>query len=186
MVGGLFVDFKNTSDLIRSIPYYQDDFTWCIHKAEFFPTILNFFAIAPLGIWLSLFFGFGYGWGLILFIMIQFDRKYDQRNNRDWHYTTLLITLPAVIGLGQRFHPISNQVRLFYGLMLLSMVVFMQICFVFVLHYLKIRVPRHQVATVEELVKYEYDLMGSYDVMSFIKHNEKVKYHLKSMIAIKN
>lgn len=109
--------------------------------------------------------------------MIQFDQKYAQRNNRDWHYTTLLISLPSVIGFGQRFHPISNQLRLFYGFMLLSMLIFMQIVFVFFLQYLKIQISRFQVATIEEIVEYEYDLMGSYEVMSFVKHNKKVNFN---------
>lgn len=45
MVGGLYENKISRSLVWSSIPYYQDDITWCLAKAGLAPTWLNVFII---------------------------------------------------------------------------------------------------------------------------------------------
>jgi hypothetical protein len=45
MVGGLYENKISRSLVSSSIPYYQDDITWCLKKAGLAPTWLNVFII---------------------------------------------------------------------------------------------------------------------------------------------
>lgn len=45
VVGGLYENHISRRLVSSSIPYYQDDITWCTHKARLAPTWLNVFII---------------------------------------------------------------------------------------------------------------------------------------------
>lgn len=98
-IGGIY---PNSVGLKSSIPYTSDEFTWCVQKAKLIPKYLRICSIAPPEVWCGFIFVYGYGSGFILYLLIQFDKNYAERNNRCWHYTTWLIALPAAIGFSQR------------------------------------------------------------------------------------
>lgn len=136
--------------------------------------LVNTFLAATPASWLTLIFGVGYGSGLLLYIMIQFDLEYEHRNHRDWHYTTWLIALPAVIGVNQRFHPKHSAIRLYYGLMLLVMMVVWQSLFWYGFPFFQDPTQFAQTATVDEIVEDEFRLVGSTEVLSLISHDSRV------------
>lgn len=152
----------------------QDDLTWCVQKAALMPWILNLPTAMSATCWVLLLLGYVYVSGFLLYIVIQFDTKYKHRNRRDWHYTTWLIAMPSMIGLGQRFHPLSWRLRFFYAWMLLAMVIMMQIIMAFLYEYLQVRFPMHQIATVDEINSNGLVLMGSTRVWSLISLDDKV------------
>lgn len=45
MLGGLYENSISRKLVSSSIPYYQDDITWCVAKAGLAPTWLNVFII---------------------------------------------------------------------------------------------------------------------------------------------
>lgn len=45
MVGGLYENPISRRHVHSSIPYFQDDITWCVSKAGFAPTWMNVFVI---------------------------------------------------------------------------------------------------------------------------------------------
>lgn len=104
------------------MPYFQDDFTWCLQKAPKMLWLLSIMTALSPTVWVLVIFGYGYVSGFLLYLLIQFDEKYEQRNNRDWHYTTLLISLPSVIGTSQRFRPHSIKIRFIYAFFLIAMI----------------------------------------------------------------
>lgn len=158
-----------------SRPYFQDDFTWCIQKSKNYPMIINaFLAVAP-ECYFILIFGVAYGIGFMIYIMLQFDLKYDQRNRRDWHYTLILITLPGIIGFNQRFKPKSTSLRMFYGFILIMMLFIWQIVYFKAIRFIKIPVQRPQISTIDGITNHEYHLYGSPEVKTFISFDKRVK-----------
>lgn len=176
LIGGLFTDYLgNQSDVMVSFPYFQDDFIWCIQKAALLPWIVSVMTIMSPACWFIFVFGYAYLAGFVLFLLIQFDLDYKQRNNRDWHYLTWLVSLPSVTGFGQRFHPRGWKLRLFYAWMLIAMVFTIQICTCYLYKFLQVRVPRYQVTTIQEINSYGYILMGEARVRHLIMADDQVK-----------
>lgn len=138
----------------------------------YFP--LNIFYAATPECWILIIFGIGYTTGWILYIMIQFDLKYEKRNQRDWHYTILLIALPTVIGISQRFHPKSGSLRVFYCFMLITSIAIWQIVLFLGVKFLKVPVQKHQLSTTAEIIDWTYRLTGSPEVLSLISFDERV------------
>ncbi|XP_055585200.1 uncharacterized protein LOC129738048 [Uranotaenia lowii] len=52
MIGGLFENPVSRKVVSSSIPYYQDDLTWCVPPAQIAPKWLNVFIIFNIWIWL--------------------------------------------------------------------------------------------------------------------------------------
>lgn len=175
IVGGLLYASPNISDAVFSIPYFQDDLTWCIQKAGKSPWIINLLQCPTPTVCVVFIFGYGYVYSFLLYVLIQFDTKYKQRNNRDWHYAAILISLPSAIGLSQRFRPVSWNIRIFYGVILLANLLAVQVALVHWYKFLQIQTPMHQIASVEEIIANDYALMGSAAVKNAIDTDQKVK-----------
>lgn len=136
--------------------------------------IINaFLAVAP-ECWFILIFGIAYGIGLIIYIMVQFDLKYNQRNRCDWHYTLILITLPDIIGFNQRFKPKSTTLRMFYGSILIMMLVVWQIVYFKAIRFIKVPMQRPQISTIDGLARHAYRLAGSLEVKTLISFDDRV------------
>lgn len=175
MIGGLYLDSYNSTESTVSIPYFQDDFTWCVQSAKFRPWILSPMTAMTPAVWLLVIFGYGYVFSFVLFLLIQFDKKYKKRNNINWHYALWLIILPSVTGMGKPFQPLAWKVRLIYGLILTMLVILSQTMVGHLLKFTQIRFLMHQTATVQEVADAEYQLMGSKQVGSLIKIDDRVR-----------
>lgn len=158
---------EHLESLTPSRPYSQDDLTWCVQKARYKPRILNFLLVVTPTVWLVQIFGIGYISGFLIYIMIQFDLDYRHRNQRDWHYTTWLISLPAVIGVNQRFQPKRFTLRIFYFFFLVNTFIGTQIFFFYVIQFVKIPIPYTQTSTVAEMIDSEFRLAGTREVYAF-------------------
>lgn len=173
-IGRLPLGHSSNDSASFSIPYFEDDWTWCVRNAGYYPLYLNLFLLAKPECWIGIVFGFGYVTGYILYIFIQFDEKFKYRNFRDWHYTTWLISLPAVIGVNQTFKPLYGPLRIFYGFMLLIGVILSLFLLTFGMARAKNLVPMYQVSTVAEILDNEYRLFGSRECLEMIKYDERV------------
>lgn len=136
--------------------------------------IINMFSAATPECWLLMIFGVGGISGIVMFLLIQFDLKYEMRNNRNFVYMTALVALPAIIGINQRFNPIFSPLRIFYGLLTLIMMFAWQSLFFHGWQYFSIPVQRPQTSTVAKLIKNEFRLAGSAEVLSFISIGNQV------------
>lgn len=157
------------------MPYFQDDFTWCVQGAKKRPWLFSPMTAMTTTVWLVIIFGYGYITGYVLFLLIQFDSKYKQRNSRDWHYTTWLVSLPSFIGLGQTFRPVAWKVRLFYGLLLLTLLICSQTVTSYLMKFTQIRFLMHQIASIQEIVDNDFVLLGSAQVQNLIKMDNQVR-----------
>lgn len=174
VIGGIFPNVSFLEDFTLSTAYYQDDFTWCVQRSKFYPVILNFFLIATPECFILIIFGVGYVTGLILYAIIQLDVEYKYRNQRDWHYTTLLIMLPAVIGVNQRYKPKHFAIKILYFVIIVACVVHWQLFFYALIHYFQTPLHRPQISTINEIIENGFRLCGSSEVLSLISFDEKV------------
>lgn len=179
LAAGIFPNVSFQRGWTISKPYYQDDLTWCLRRAKMFPLILNLAAAAPPEIWICTIFGIGHGTALVFYVMVQFDSKYKQRNNRDWSYMLFVVAFPAGIGINQRFQPKSILLRLFYGFVLIMSLFIWQILFLYGTRFLQVPVRRAQISTVAEIVSNDFHLMGSTEVLALISFDERVHFHKK-------
>lgn len=159
-----------------SKPYYQDELIWCIQRAKYYPWVINILWAATPECWILLIFGVGYISGFVIYIMIQFDVKYKNRNQRDWHYTTWLVALPAVIAVNQRFRPTYWPLRMFYWLLLITMVVLWQIILFHCVRFIKIPILRPQISSINEIIEDEFRLVGSNEVLQLISSDDRVRF----------
>lgn len=123
MIGGHLPTPKSAS-LTISNPVMQDDYTWCVQKAKYFPMIFNWFLGMSPGCWIAMIFGVGYGSAFLFYILFQFDSKDTRYEDRDFHYALFFVTLPAVTGMNQRFSLKSMLPRAYFVLLV-------QLCFVY-------------------------------------------------------
>lgn len=159
-----------------SVTYASDDLTWCVRKAEFMPLLTSqilFFKPEP---WLLIIFGYGYTSGFLLYLLIQFDLQYEQRNIRDWHYTTWLVALPACLGMSPSFRPVNTTSRIFFAFMLISAFFFFQITFTRASDFLFNRMQWNQVSSFEDLIGNESRLAGSQEAFNILTHNKMVSF----------
>ncbi|XP_031639772.1 uncharacterized protein LOC116351775 [Contarinia nasturtii] len=175
LIGGIFPNLTNlhpTTSII-SVPYYRDELIWCTQKAKYFPLFISVSQAISPECWLILIFGIGYVTGLILYIFIQFDLKYEKRNQLDWHYTTWLIALPAVIGVNQRFYPKYLPLRIFYGFILIMSLFHWNIVFHYGVRFIREPIQRHQISTVTEIIDEDFRLAGSAEVSNLIAFDDR-------------
>lgn len=174
LAGGLFpnVTFLDTHAI--SNVYYQDDLTFCVPRAKFYSLLLNaMMGTSPL-IWFT---GIGafYFIGLIAYISIQFDLEYEHRNQNDLHYVILFILWPTVLGCNNRFHPKSYFIRIYYVFTLLMTFTLWQVVFFLGIEFMKTPIRMPQIKTVDDIIKKNFRLSGSQEVLGLISSDERVK-----------
>lgn len=111
---------SNTRRLLSStIPYYQDDQTWCVAVAkpqDLWKSIFNLFSFNE---WMCI-IGINYMFAAILYVIVKIDNR---KENFHW---TLLASLSITMGLSTVYDPRKINIRfmfcilLFYGLVFSS------------------------------------------------------------------
>lgn len=133
-----------------------------------------FYYYSGLLVWFGIVFGYVYVSGFVLYLLIPYDLDYNERNKRDWHYTTWLIALPAIIGISPKYKPVSGTIRMFYSCVLICAMILFQLAFSRIYEFLHLDIPRHQVSSFREIVENNFHLMGSQEAFNILSDNEKV------------
>lgn len=167
------------TNYVASVPYHQDEWIWCIQKARRIPIFLNYFLMAPPGIWLTVVFIFGYFVGTIFYFLVQFDLSDEHRNDRDWHYFVFLVTLPAIIGYSARYQPKVWFVRLYYVMLLVFSMPIMIAVNTYFYNFMKVQFYHHQMSSVQEILGNKFRFVGSEDVLHVISLDEMVCIHFE-------
>lgn len=178
LVGGMLPNTTFLSVFSMSKSYIHDDLMWCLPKSKNYPMIINVFLSVAPECWFILVFGIGYLAGLIIYIMVQFDLEYKNRNKIDFHYAIFLIILPGIVGISQRFKPKFIPLRMFYGFILIIMLFVWQVIFFKGIRFIKIPVQRPQISTTDELTENQFDLTGSNEVLDLITFDGRVRFFL--------
>lgn len=157
-----------------SVTYATDDLAVCVENAGMMPMFMSHAHSVKLEVWLLVFFGYGYPMGMLLYLLIQFDRKYKRRNDIDWHHTTLVVALPAIIGLAPNFQPVKGTVRLLYAFILISAFFVFQIVFTRTYDLIHFHQPWYQISTFKEIVDEDLHLAGSSEAFHILSRNKMV------------
>lgn len=111
---------SNTRRFLSStIPYYQDDQTWCVAVAKPQDLWKSLFNLFSLNEWLGI-ISIIYMFAVILYVIIKIDNR-----NENFHWT-LLASLSITMGLSTVYDPRKINIRfmfcilLFYGLVFSS------------------------------------------------------------------
>lgn len=155
--------------------------TWCVPKAKFYSLLLNGVYGTSLPIWCTGFATF-YFIGFIVYIYIQFDLEYEQRNQHDFNYVMLSIILPTVFGSNNRFHPKLSSIRIYYVFTLLITFILWQVVFLLGIEFMKTPIQQPQISSVNDIVSKNFRLSGSTEVFGLIASDERVNYHKTRLI----
>lgn len=161
-------------NFIASVPYHQDDHTWCIQRSRMFPMFLNYFMIASPDIWIIGVIFFVYVVGTILFFNIELDGDNSGRRHRDWHYYIISVVLAAILGNVSRLRPNRWHFRIYHFIVLIMPLPIHILIGAFSYNYMKFQFYLPQVSTIQELVQHKYRLGGSQDVLEVIHRDPKV------------
>lgn len=116
MVGGLYENKISRVLLSPSIPYFQDDITWCVATSTLAPTWKNVFVIFDSTMWITTFFIL-FVTTVVLHFYTKFENKY--QDNILW---TLLNTLRFTLAQYAHYWPEKFFIKvflasfMFYGL----------------------------------------------------------------------
>ncbi|KAL7026414.1 hypothetical protein ACKWTF_013904 [Chironomus riparius] len=108
MIGGLFENQISRKLLSSSIPYYQDDITWCVSKAGLQPIWLNVFIIFNYKTWIALILTL-FITSAVLFIFVRIEGNY--RENYAWAF---LIMFSVSTGQYAHYQPIRFGLKIFF------------------------------------------------------------------------
>lgn len=135
--------------------------------------MIRFFSLADPYCWILILCA-PFGVGLFLYVLIQFDIEDKHRNHRNFHYIMIMIILPGITGINQRYNPNHQMLRLltFYcsAIFVLGWVVF----FFQLLRFIKVPVQFAQISTAADLVDNRFRLSGSNNVFSLITTDKMV------------
>lgn len=176
-VGGIFthLPLHARKNVAISIPYYQDELIWCVQRAHKIPIFINFFFIIPLDMWIFFMFISVLLCTTLLYLLVEFDKRYQGPNNRiDFFYALLLIVIPAYSAASPHFNPTNIRIRIIYWMLLTCPIFFQSMIGAYLYQFMKFQFYYHQISDTEEMLKENFRLMGSMEVFDSIKHNEMV------------
>ncbi|CRK87351.1 CLUMA_CG001153, isoform A, partial [Clunio marinus] len=107
MLGGLYENPISRKLVSPSIPYYQDDITWCVAKAKFAQTWLNVFIIFNLTTWFIIIFTLVAS-SVFLYAIAYFTKQ--TKENFTWVF---LITVTLSTGQYGHYWPNRSSIRFF-------------------------------------------------------------------------
>lgn len=142
------------------------------------PLFLSQMLIFEQETWFGIVFGYGYISGSLLYLLIQFDLNYEQRNNCNWHYMIFMVALSAGLGVSPSFRPKDGVVRIIYGLMLITAFLFFQIAFSNMYNFIYRQISWRQISTFEEIIESDFRLVGSREAFNVLNQSKKVMWKI--------
>lgn len=119
LIGGMDNDARVQKLLWISIPYIQDDQTWCLATARPQELWRNIFGIYTVGTWCILIGAIFFN-GLIIYLLIRVE------NRKDNYIWTLMIGMASALGQYSPYEPHRSSIRIMmvflfmYGLVMSS------------------------------------------------------------------
>lgn len=136
-----------------SLPYIQDEMTWCVSQAKPVAQWKSIFYIAENDVYIVAFFELVIGL-YVVFLLYTFEKK-----PRDIFYCLLLIQ-QTLIAFPAQFRARNCMFRFFYGLILLTSFWFTQIFCAYYVVFTSHTTFEKQIATLNEISISEFHLAG--------------------------
>lgn len=168
MVGGLDEDPNTRRMLSASIPYYQDDLTWCVQKAGLIPKWLNIFALFTLEIWIIII--------ALVFLTAYIFKRFALWDNYPANlFWANLGTLSLTMALSFSYTPQRSSFRIFFISFLAYGMILATSYQSFLISVLTRPRYQHQVQSIEHAIRNEYKLAGGVAALSHYTKNDEVK-----------
>lgn len=146
-----------------TVPFIQDDITWCVSRAKPIPVWLNMWQITSETIWCLAFITV-YLEGLIIYLLMRYERGHVGFMKKDFHYCVLMMAMSAFTGMSNiTYRPKSKQLSLFVGLLLITGILISTIWNCFLIKVLTRPIYQKQVTTIKELMENDFRLAGGFD-----------------------
>lgn len=113
MVGGFYENAVSRKLLSSSIPYYQDELTWCVPPAKLASSLTNAFGIFNIFIWIIVIATLIVS-GLILLRFARFER-HNGSENVSW---SMMTSLAFTLSQAAHFFPERAPVKIFLALLM--------------------------------------------------------------------
>lgn len=153
MIGGMDEDSNTRRLLTSSIPYYQDDETWCVAVAKPEELWKGIFQLFDLIEWTGI-IGIICLFAVILYIIAGID---DRNENMHW---TLLASLSLTIGLATAYEPKKSNVRFMFFFFLFYGLIFSSFFHSFLVNVLSNPMRKPQVANAPMAIQQRYRFAG--------------------------
>lgn len=172
IIAGGFWAFYEDDDFAPTIPYQNDDITWCVAKAKLRPLYLVVMKLYTTEIWI-LSFCTGYSIALIFFLMVPFGKN---EKKIDFNYSAYLVIFPLLANLPTIFQPKTWSCRIFFVAVSFCGLVFFAYSFAqlqyTIMNAFKYRYE--QISSFEDLRNGDFVLMGSNEALKQLKLRNSV------------
>jgi hypothetical protein len=169
MIGGLYENQLSRAFLSVTIPYYQDDLTWCVPKAKLAPTWMNAFSVFSVTIWMTVISSLFVN-AMILYFFARVEDKY--KDNVVW---AILQTICLCSGVSAHYWPRKVYGRIFIAGLFVHGIHFNAAYNSFLISVLTRPKYETQISTVEKAIAKEFQFFGGENVLSRLKQNDKVR-----------
>lgn len=171
IVGNIQVDRYNSTVFEPSIPYLQDDLTWCVSRAKPIPSWQNAYHIADAQTIIL---------GATMYTMVIFIGYLIyafEQHPRDLIYCAIL-SVQTLTTFPTMFNAKKFTLRFFYGLCLVIAFWLTQILNAYLIAFASDILYEHQIATVREIVDNQFRLAGDPIVLGHLKVKNVVSQSL--------
>lgn len=181
MVGGFFENSISRQIMSSSIPYYQDDLTWCVPNAELASNWTNVIGIFSLTTWMVTIAALG----LSSLIILVFARREEYQNHENISWS-LMISFAYTMSNAAHFFPTRINVMIF-----LSILMFYALHINIIYHSFLITVltrPKYepQIDNQQMAVHAKMYFYGNEDTLAYFKNkkNDKISKAIVSRFKV--
>lgn len=160
VVGGIDEDPSISQFVSSTIPYHQDDLTWCVAKAQHTHNLFNFLATFQIGAWiLTLLFIFSASLSIFtsqkcLKLRLGFLKSYFSIN---------VYVMGIILGQALNLRPIPTSLKLCFGATFFMGLMFSNIYQSFLVSTLTTPKSLYQISHLNEIYQNRMHIMGSVD-----------------------
>lgn len=128
-------------------------------------------------IWLFFIFVSGWICSFLVYLLSTVDSNYQSRHKRvDYFRALLLVTIPAYAATASKFKPANFPNRIIYWMLLTCPMFFQSMIGAYLYQFMKYQFYYHQITSVDEIVKFPFQLSGSAEVLNTLKYSPKVSF----------
>lgn len=162
-----FHNFKS-NEFIASVPYMQDDVTWCVSRSKALPRWRNIYYIPQDAI--------TYVVGIILYIFViicTYLLTTFEKNPFD--ILILIISIQVLVGFNTVLNPNKMMFRLLFTKFMFIAYWLVQIFSAFLISYISRIMYEKQIGTVDELIDTRFRLAGQHHDFVYLNNSAMVR-----------
>lgn len=169
MIGGHNENPTTRQLLSSSIPYHQDDLTWCVSKSDLAPNWSNVFAIFSLTTWIVTIVMIKIT-GIILYLFVKHESP-QTMNGLGWG---ILLSFCVSLSNPGHYYPKKQYIRIFFITLVIYGLHFNAAYHSFLISVLTRPRFDPQVNTLPMAISQEYQLAGGVNILTYFMKNDMV------------